>query len=146
MKIKINSIDYSGSIVDGPGLRTVLFVQGCEKKCKGCHNQGAWDYSKGTEIDIDDLVEELNKKCLNKKLTISGGEPLHQYESLLVLLNKLQDYNLILYTGNEMEEVPKTILEYLDYIKVGRFIEEEKGSTIPYVGSKNQQFIRLKER
>ncbi len=144
MKIVINSIDYSGSIVDGPGIRTVLFVQGCKRKCEDCHNPRTWDIDKGKEFDIEDIVEDLRKKCLNKKLTISGGEPLLQYPMILELVKSLEDFNIILYTSFEFDEVPKEILLYLDYIKVGRYIKEQRSTIIPFMGSNNQKFIELR--
>ena len=141
--IRINSIDYSGSIVDGPGIRTVLYVQGCDQACPGCQNTKTWGRDGGTEVLIDDLVIELRNKVTNKKLTISGGEPLLQAVEVLLLLECLSDYNLALYTGYELEDVPKEILEKLDYIKVGKYIEGERSTTLPYVGSSNQCFINL---
>jgi len=144
MKIIINSIDYSGSIVDGPGIRTVLFVQGCKRKCEDCHNPSTWDIDKGKEFDIEDIVEDLRKKCLNKKLTISGGEPLLQYPVILELVKSLDDFNIVLYTGFEFEDVPKEILKYVNYIKVGNFIKEQRTTIIPFIGSKNQKFIDLR--
>ena len=144
MKIVINSIDYSGSIVDGPGIRTVLFVQGCKRKCEDCHNPSTWDIDKGKKFDIEDIVEDLRKKCLNKKLTISGGEPLLQYPAILELVKSLDDFNIILYTGFEFDYVPKDILHYLEYIKVGKYIKEKRSTIIPFMGSNNQKFIELR--
>lgn len=144
MKIVINSIDYSGSIVDGPGIRTVLFVQGCKRKCEDCHNPSTWDIDKGKEFDIEDIVEDLRKKGLNKKLTISGGEPLLQYLAILELVKSLDDFNIVLYTGFEFDDVPKEILHYLDYIKVGKYIKEQRSTIISFMGSNNQKFIELR--
>ena len=74
MFMRINSIRYNNSVVDGPGIRTVLFMQGCDLHCKGCQNRSTWDIEKGKKVDIDELVNELNKKVFNKKITISCGE------------------------------------------------------------------------
>lgn len=144
MKLNINTIDYRGSIVDGSGIRTVLFVQGCERKCLGCHNPKTWDKRKGKEVEIEEIVKELEEKCPNKKVTISGGEPLLQYEQVMELVKKLQEYDIALYTGYELEEVPKELLEYLDYIKVGKYEKEKRTTTAQYYGSMNQRFIKLK--
>ena len=144
MKIIINSIDYRGSIVDGPGIRTVLFVQGCKRECEDCHNPSTWDFDKGKEFDIEDIVEELRKKCLNKKLTISGGEPLLQYPAILDLVKILDGFNIVLYTGFEYDDVPKELLPYLDYIKVGKYIKERGSTIIPFMGSNNQRFIDIR--
>lgn len=144
MKIVINSIDYSGSIVDGPGIRTVLFVQGCLRKCEDCHNPSTLDIEMGKEIDIEEIVEDLNKKCLNKKLSISGGEPLLQYPAILELIKKLHNFDIVLYTGFEFNDVPKEILKHVNYIKVGKYLKEKRTTITPYIGSKNQKFINLK--
>lgn len=143
MKIRINSIDYNGSIVDGPGVRTVLFIQGCKQRCKDCHNPNTWDVDKGKIFDVEEIVEELAKNCLNKKLTISGGEPLLQYPAILELVKNLNNFNITLYTGFEFEDVPKEILSYINFIKVGKFIKKQRTTITPYIGSKNQKFINL---
>lgn len=137
----VNLIDYTGSIVDGPGIRTVLFVQGCDHKCIGCHNESTWDITKGRSVSINSLVNELRENVNNKKLTISGGEPLLQYSAVLELLKKLKDFNVVLYTGFEFENIPSEILHYLDYVKVGKYMINKRCTTVPYVGSSNQRFI-----
>ena len=80
MKIVINSIMNNPSLCDGYGYRTVLFLQGCNLRCKGCQNPSTWDITKGTQVEIKELAAELRERCINKKLTISGGEPLLQTE------------------------------------------------------------------
>jgi len=142
--IIINSINYLKSIVDGPGIRSVLFVQGCNRKCDECHNPSTWDIEKGKKIEVIDLVKELNEKCINKKLTISGGEPLLQSTAVLELVKSLPNFNIALYTGYDYNDVLPEILENLNYIKVGPYIKEERTTTMPYIGSKNQKFIQLK--
>ncbi len=144
MIIKINSIKYLKSIVDGPGIRTVLFLQGCNRRCDECHNPSTWDIEGGNKVDIADLIKELNEKCINKKLTISGGEPLLQYPAVLELAKSLSDFNIVLYTGFEFDDVPPEILQHLDYIKVGPYIKEDRTTIMPYIGSTNQKFIQLK--
>jgi len=144
MKIVINSIDYSGSIVDGPGLRTVLFVQGCNRRCEECHNPSTWNIEGGIGLDVEEIVQELNEKCINKKITISGGEPLLQFPAVLKLVKNLEDFNVVLYTGFELEYIPKEILKYINYIKVGRYIKKKKTKILPFIGYRNQKFIKLR--
>ncbi|KKM05970.1 hypothetical protein LCGC14_1748740 [marine sediment metagenome] len=144
MKIVINSIDYGGSIVDGPGLRTVLYIQGCKRRCEECHNPSTWDIEGGIELDVEEIVKELNEKCINKKITISGGEPLLQFLAVLKLVKKLKDFNIVLYTGFDIEEIPEEILKYIKYIKVGKYIKEKRTTILPFIGSKNQKFIKLR--
>ena len=143
-ELKINSIDYSGSIVDGPGIRVVLFVQGCKQMCEGCHNPDTWDFNAGKRVQVSELINELKCRCFNKKLTISGGEPLLQAPAILELIRELNDFNITLYTGYEFDEVPDELLKMLDYIKVGRYEKEKHCTTIDYIGSTNQRFINLK--
>jgi len=142
-RLRINSIMKNPSLCDGYGYRTVLFLQGCNLHCHGCHNKSTWAIDKGELIEVSELAQLLRSRVANKKLTISGGEPLLQKEPLLELLQELQDFDLCLYTGYEIEEVPEEILHYLKYIKVGRYIAEKKTSMTPFIGSNNQKFMRV---
>ena len=145
MYIIINSILYNNSLVDGPGLRTVVFLQGCDLCCEGCQNQALWELNEGVERDIDELVCELESKMINKKLTISGGEPLLQAQGLMAFVDKLyaKNFDIALYTGHSKDEIPSEILQRLNYLKTGRFEKSLKTSIKPYVGSKNQIFESL---
>ena len=147
MIMRINSIRYNNSHVDGPGIRTVLFMQGCNIHCKGCQNKSTWDINKGVERDVDALAEELNNKVFNKKITISGGEPLVQKEALLELIIKLNDYgfDIALYTGHIKKDVPQVIIDNVKYLKTGSFVEELKTTIKPFVGSSNQVFEEVKK-
>ena len=142
-KIFINSIMKNPSLCDGYGYRTVLFLQGCDLNCKGCQNKSTWDINKGNQIEIKELATIIRDKCYNKKLTISGGEPLLQENALIELLEELKDFDLCLYTGHNLEDVSPRILSYLKYIKVGPFVEELKSSLKPFVGSTNQEFMEV---
>lgn len=141
--IYINSIMKNPSLCDGLGYRTVLFLQGCDLQCIGCQNKSTWDLTKGIKKDVKVLAQELREKCFNKELTISGGEPLMQTGALRELLEELKDFDLCLYTGHELNEVPQSILIYLKYIKVGRFVQELRTTTKPFVGSSNQRFMEV---
>lgn len=146
MIMYINSIRYNNSVVDGPGIRTVLFMQGCDLHCNGCQNKSTWDITKGEKVDIDNLINELNKKVFNKKITISGGEPLMQKEALIELVNKLSDleFDIALYTGHPKEDVPNALIDKIKYLKTGNFIQELKTTVKPFVGSENQVFEEVK--
>jgi len=145
MDVRINSIDYRGSFVDGPGVRTVVYLQGCAIRCEGCHNYDTWDENCGIEYDIDELVKELKSKTPNKKITISGGEPFFQMEATIVLIQKLHGMDICLYTGSNFDEVPEQILPYLKYIKVGKYKKDQRTTTTPFIGSANQKFFKLKD-
>ena len=131
---------------DGPGVRSVLFLQGCGKKCPGCHNHQIQEHGKGTMMIIDKLIEFIEQRCCNKKLTISGGEPMEQMKSLIILIDKLKSkgYEVCVYTGWDYENVPSRILNKVDYIKTGGFVSSLKASNIQYVGSSNQHMFSMK--
>lgn len=144
MVVYINSIKFNRSLVDGPGVRTVVFFQGCDLHCKGCQNPSTWEMKNGTEITTDELVTVLKKEVVNKKVTFSGGEPLMQVDALIDIVKKLEEFDIAVYTGHEFEEVPKELLDNITYIKTGSFKEELKSTVKPYVGSTNQEFRRVK--
>ena len=84
-KMYINAIKFNRSLVDGPGVRTVVFFQGCDLHCPGCQNPSTWDITKGTEVSTEELATLLKKESVNRKVTFSGGEPLMQKEALVEL-------------------------------------------------------------
>lgn len=144
MVVYINSIKFNRSLVDGPGVRTVVFFQGCDLRCKGCQNPSTWEMKNGTEMTTDELVTILKKEVVNKKVTFSGGEPLMQVDALIDIVKKLERFDIAVYTGHEFEEVPQELLDNITYIKTGSFKEELKSTIKPYVGSTNQEFRRVK--
>ncbi len=147
MFIRINSIRYNNSVVDGPGIRTVLFMQGCDLHCKGCQNRSTWDIEKGKKVDIDELVNELTKKVFNKKITISGGEPLMQIDFLieLFILAKEKGINTCIDTAGgpftkegEWFEKFKKLMEVTDILLMDiKHINEEEHVKLTGVSGKN---------
>lgn len=131
------------SIVDGPGLRSVIFFQGCQHGCIGCHNQSASDYNGGTTYTIEQIETEINKNPLAKKLTISGGEPFDQYSSLLAIVKHFQKRKIWVYTGYTKEELEakgySEVFNYIEALVDGRFEKDLKTLEIPFVGSSNQR-------
>ena len=144
MLVYVNSIKFNRSLVDGPGVRTVVFFQGCDLRCKGCQNPSTWEMKNGTEMTTDELVRVLKKEVVNKKVTFSGGEPLMQVDALIDVVKKLEGFDIAVYTGHGFEEVPQELLDNIKYIKTGSFKEELKSTVKPYVGSTNQEFRRVK--
>lgn len=130
---------------DGPGIRSVLFLQGCSKNCKGCHNSQIQEHGKGTMVSISELIEYIDEKCRNKRITISGGEPLEQLESLKTLIESLKakEYEVCVYTGWEYDSIPSDILKKVDFIKTGGFVSDLRDSNIQYVGSTNQHIYSI---
>ena len=93
---KIHSIESFGTL-DGPGIRYVLFLQGCSLKCKYCHNRDTWDINSGTSLSLDEVYDNImhyKNYIKNGGVTITGGEPLLQYQFLIELFKKLKKKNI----------------------------------------------------
>ncbi len=91
---RIHSVETFGT-VDGPGIRFVIFMQGCHLKCKYCHNRDTWDTTIGTKITVSELVKDIRKyeeyiKLSHGGVTVSGGEPLLQPKFLIALFTELK--------------------------------------------------------
>lgn len=150
MTIRISGI-VEESIVDGPGLRYVIFTQGCPHKCKGCHNPETHNINKGVDKHIEEIIEEIEANPLIMGVTISGGEPFMQKDSVLKLVNRLNDINknIYVYTGYLYEDLIKEeksreILEKIDVLIDGPFMLEQKDLTLKFRGSRNQRVIDIK--
>lgn len=139
----------SNSSVDGLGLRTVVWFQGCVHNCVGCHNPQTHDVNGGYEIEIEQLLNEI-RTLGNKKITFSGGDPFLQNSALYNLCEALynENYTIWIYTGYRLEELIKqpinlSILEWCDVLVDGKFIEELKSVDNIFKGSSNQRVIKL---
>lgn len=151
MNIRLASMPFE-SIVDGDGLRIVIFVQGCERDCKGCHNLETQDPEGGFEISIDKLIDPICSNKIISGITLSGGEPFDQKEECLELVKAIKDrrpdLNVWAYTGYLFEELldsHKDLLEEIDVLVDGPFILEKKSSDLRFRGSSNQRIISVKE-
>ncbi len=135
----------TGSFDDGPGIRTVLFLQGCSRNCPGCHNAKTHRHGGGLLQSVDEVVEQARKLCRNKKITISGGEPMEQPEGLLRLLTRLRGggFDICLYTSWSASRIPPAILRRIDYLKTGHFVKELRQAGLQYVGSANQKMFHV---
>lgn len=131
------------SIVDGEGLRTVVFLAGCPHRCFGCHNPASWNMSNGTEMTVDQVAEIVLSNPLNN-VTLSGGEPFMQADELLQLAQKIKEMgkNIWCYTGYTFEEVQSyPVLNYIDTLVDGKFVMDLKDLDLWYKGSSNQRII-----
>ena len=145
MKVKIASIKKN-RYEDGPGIRTTIFFQGCNVKCRGCHNERIQDIRYGKEHEVKDLCEKILAYNLPvKKITISGGEPLMQKEALEEFINEMheKDFEIALYTSYDFKDVSRNILKKLKYLKVGKYMHELRIQG-KFFGSSNQKFYSLK--
>lgn len=144
------------SIVDGPGLRYVVFTQGCPHRCEGCHNPETHDFGGGKLTDTDRLYDECTENPLTKGVTFSGGEPFCQAEALYELGIRLKErgYNLMSYSGWTFEELQKKaqneeyvgkLLSILDMLVDGRFELKNRSLMLTYRGSTNQRIIDVQK-
>jgi anaerobic ribonucleoside-triphosphate reductase activating protein len=144
------------SIVDGPGLRYVLFTQGCRYRCVGCHNPDTWNYNGGTEKTVDDIITEMLSNPLTDGLTISGGEPFDQAADCAGIAAAARDkgLNVWVFTGMTFEEILKeakpesskqTLLTLTDVLVDGRYIASERTLSLKWRGSKNQRIIDVQK-
>ena len=131
------------SLVNGDGVRYVIFVQGCKHHCKGCQNQWSWDMDGGDDIHVEMIAEDVRKHRMIDGITLSGGDPFYQQDECVELLKLLPEYNVWIYTGFEYEEIADTELAKMaDVIVDGPFVEELRCEGKMY-GSSNQRIIRL---
>lgn len=144
------------SIVDGPGLRFVLFTQGCPHKCPSCHNPSTHDFSGGYEIEWEKVFEEFSKNPLLKGITLSGGEPFVQSAALIPLAKAVKDTgkDIVIYSGYTYEQLLtmaeentdiKDLMSLCDILIDGPFILEKRDLTLLFRGSSNQRIIDLKK-
>ncbi|HAZ06670.1 MAG TPA: anaerobic ribonucleoside-triphosphate reductase activating protein [Acetobacterium sp.] len=142
------------SIVDGPGIRFVVFAQGCLHHCEGCHNPATHDLSGGHLVSIDTIIAEMKKNPLLDGITLSGGEPFLQPEGFSELAKCAQaaGYHVMTYTGYtyetllaQPEQSWQQLLEHTDLLVDGRFEAEQKSLLLKFRGSKNQRIIDVKK-
>ena len=150
-------LDLSGivsdSIVDGPGIRTTIFSQGCPHRCPGCHNPETWAFGCGTQVPVEAILDIVKSNPLCRGVTFSGGEPFSQatgFTKLAVLL-KEQGYEVASYSGYTFEELlegtedQKKLLETIDILIDGPFLQAQKSLEIAFRGSRNQRILDVKK-
>lgn len=150
-KIRIAGIEEE-SIVDGPGIRMVIFAQGCKHNCIGCHNPESHSFNGGELMDVEEIINRIKENPLLDGITLSGGEPFEQAEECGVLAKKVKELglNVITYTGYTFEEVLTKekftkLLIQTDTLIDGKFDIEQKSLMLKFRGSKNQRVIDVKK-
>lgn len=137
------------SIVDGPGLRTTLFAQGCPHHCPGCHNPETWSFEGGNEATADLILGIVRFNPLSRGVTFSGGEPFAQAAGFAGIAEALKKngYEVASYSGYTFEQLlngteeQKALLRHLDVLIDGPFIQAQKSLEVPFRGSRNQRII-----
>lgn len=139
-------------MLNGDGLRVVLWVAGCEHCCKGCQNPVTWDPDGGLPFDDAakaEIFEQLDKPYI-EGITFSGGDPLHYAnrdgvkELAMEIKERYPDKDIWLYTGDVWEEARKySVIKYIDVLVDGEFVQDKKDATLLWKGSSNQRVINV---
>ncbi len=145
-------------MLNGDGIRVVLFVSGCSHFCKGCQNKETWNPHSGIKFDdaaLEEIMGELEKDYV-AGLTLSGGDPLYFQNRPEVIRiveevrKRFPEKNIWMYTGYTVSELTENIKLWevatkVDVIVTGRFIEKLADVNTPYVGSTNQEIYKTSE-
>lgn len=155
MKIRLATLEIQrDSIVDGEGIRAVIWTQGCGHHCPGCHNPSTHSFDKGLWADVDDVKNKIDELEAQDGITFSGGDPMEQAEACMEIAKHCQNrgLNVWCYTGYTYEELLEKaefipaigeFLKYIDVLVDGRFVLAEKSYDVIFRGSKNQRLIDI---
>jgi len=152
MEIRLARDIQTDSIVDGEGIRTVIWTQGCIHNCKGCHNPETHSFTEGFLIDVEKIKDALNNLEGQSGITFSGGDPMCQPKECAEIAKYAKKIGLSVwcYTGYTYERLlekskeDKSYLNFLKHIDVlvdGPFILSQKSLDVKFRGSKNQRII-----
>lgn len=156
MQIRLAAPLQIDSVVDGEGIRTVVWTQGCSHNCQGCHNPGTHDFKSGYLEDIDNIRKEIDSLEGQDGITLSGGDPLMQIDACLEIAKHCQSKGLDVwcYTGFTFEQLLKMcksnnnlveLLNNIDVLVDGKFELSKKSYDILFRGSTNQRILDCKE-
>ncbi len=151
VKLAIQDIQ-TDSIVDGEGIRSVIWFQGCSHNCLGCHNPETHDFHAGFEVSLDSIKEQIKNLEYQSGVTFSGGDPMMQIEALEELAKCVKEngMNVWCYTGYTFEEILELgksnphylhALDYIDVLVDGKFVKDLKSFSVQFRGSSNQRII-----
>lgn len=154
--MNISGINFE-SVVDGEGVRIVVYVSGCLHNCKGCHNPTSHSFEAGrpfTEELQDEIIEYINKTPFISGATISGGDPMYSATAVAAFVRRLKtevkDISLWIYSGFRYENILQNsemleLLKLCDVLVDGEFILEQRDMTLSYKGSRNQRIIDIQK-
>ena len=138
------------SFSDGPGIRFVVFAQGCSRRCPGCHNPQTHPFEGGTLVEAENILRRMERNPLLDGITLSGGDPFEQADAFGELAEKARarGYSVMTYTGRRYEELMYTadpghmrLLKATDILVDGPFELVLKSELLPFRGSSNQRMI-----
>jgi anaerobic ribonucleoside-triphosphate reductase activating protein len=154
MKVRFAGLTHE-SVTDGPGIRSVLFFQGCPHACSGCHNPQTWSFTGGNEKDVDQVIQSMQITPLLSGFTFSGGEPFAQAPAAVEIAGyvKSRQLSLWIYTGYVWEQLLtamnkpgyRDLLTLADVIVDGPYQKQFRSLNLPYRGSQNQRIIRVED-
>lgn len=145
------------SLVNGSGLRSVVFVSGCRNNCEGCHNKEMQDFNYGDKMSVKEISDRIKRNVpIIRGVTFSGGEPFEQAEALAELAGyvKGEGLNLWCYSGYTYEFITsefnkrtgwKELMEYADVLVDGKFEKDKIEPGLKFRGSSNQRIIDVKK-
>ena len=143
------------SVVDGEGVRVVVFVSGCLHNCKGCHNPASHSFTAGqpfTQELQDEIIAYIQKTPFISVLTLSGGDPMYSAKEITPFIERLRkdvkDISVWIYSGFRFEEILENsemfdLLKLCDVLVDGEFVLEQRDITLSYKGSRNQRIIDI---
>lgn len=151
MNIRLAGVEPE-SIVDGPGYRFAIFVQGCPHHCPQCHNPATHDFAGGTLVDTAEIIARLGGNPLVRGVTLSGGEPMLQADALCEVAQaaKARGMNVWCYTGYTLEQLTEKndpaqqrLLALVDVLVDGPYIDAQRSLELLFCGSRNQRLIDM---
>lgn len=150
MKFRVYKI-LKNTKVEGPGHRYCIWFQGCSRHCKGCWAKATWDFSKGEECETEEILKDILQTPNIEGVTFLGGEPFEQYQALLELAKGVKEkcLSVMCFTGAKIDDIKiqyPEVLNYIDILIDGEYIDELKDFSRPWVGSKNQRYFFLSNR
>lgn len=148
-ELKYNVLEIiRGTTVDGPGFRTSIYLAGCSHHCPGCHNPQSHDPQAGKEMTLEEIMQIVREEEFD--VTLTGGDPLYHPHSTLQLAKAISEegYKIWLYTGYTIEQILQSeelrqILQYINTIVDGPYVETLRDPDLPFRGSSNQRIIAV---
>jgi anaerobic ribonucleoside-triphosphate reductase activating protein len=140
------------SIVDGPGIRFVVFAQGCPHHCPGCHNPATHDPAGGYITDVETVLAAMQRNPLLSGVTLSGGEPFQQAAPFAALARGARQLglNVVTYTGYTFEQLLEGFIDHPEWEELlrqsdtlvdGPFLQDQKSLMLRFRGSRNQRVL-----